>query len=84
MNGNGDEVAKNRRPRPGLTGVRSVYVFEPMEDLTVGELAGVMELLLAGISGAPPSAVDAIFQDLEDGVQRHFEVKGKPSIVVPR
>lgn len=76
------------RPRPVLEGVKKIYCYSPESDMTVAELAEVMEVLMLGIvlegGRRNPEMMEQMMLGLSLEARRHFAVKEVSGIVIAR
>ncbi len=77
-----------KRIRVAINGEKRIYLFVPQLDITTHELAEAMTMLqvapMVAMRMIPPKAIDAIFNQFSEEVQRHFTIQPISSILVPQ
>jgi len=73
--------------RVPIGGLHANYVFDPLDDITVFELAESMTLILVApmtaITRRPQPWADIAFATLSEGARRHFKVFPLSKLVLP-
>ncbi len=85
--GHSGEPERKRPILAGAKGVKNVYVFLPLADITAGDVSEVLNLVVLGVyvkvGMVPPKAVDDVYEQMTERGRRHIRVVESPKVLAP-
>jgi hypothetical protein len=71
----------------GSKGAKSVYIFLPLADITAGDVAEALNLIVLGVyvkvGMVPPAAVDDAYEQMSESAKRNIKAIEAPKVAVP-
>jgi len=83
----GKPAAEDLKAAVPIFGVKALYVFSPVDDITAHELASCTAILCIGssqiVTRQHAPAADILYTHLSDGAKRHFRVREYSNVILP-